>query len=415
MLKQQSSSIRVIMITMLSVLVVSVGFVPTAYSELKGSFEFFSMKPEIVDICNTIAEEFMEQNPGVQVEVITIPEAAQVLIMRTQAGEAPDVHTDWPLNPNYRMFSKEGFNLDLSGEPFLGNVNKEILDMTAYEGKYYALPISLNFTGVYYNKDIFAELGLAIPETYSELVQAMQTIKAAGITPMMVSDKAPWTLGAFGDRAMGLIFDDKGELFESVAKGETSCLESEGLRRVAEIMLEIREYAQDDYLGTAYDQAIADFSNGKAAMFYQGTWAYPVIKKANPEMNLGCFPFPAETKEATRIGVNIDQALCISSSTKKVELAKAFLEFFSRTEIAQIYADMDGSPSAIKGVKSRTEEFELLTQLVDQGKSFRISRTYWANGVIGDLNMNLQKLVATKDVDQFLKDMDDVVKIYYAQ
>ena len=50
-----------------------------------------------------------------------------------------------------------------------------------------------------------------------------------------------------------------------------------------------------------------------------------------------------------------------------------------------------------------------------EGKSFTIPRGYWAPSMVNELQNALQRLVSSKDVDQFLKELDEGVKVAYAQ
>lgn len=380
---------------------------------LKGQIEFFSHKKEAVDTFRAIIAEFNKEYPDIEVELVTVPNAQEVLISRINTGDAPDIFTVQPLGGDYKTFAKEGYMLDLTNEPFLKNANEQILNMTAYENKFFSLPIALNTTGVYYNKEMFDKQSLKIPSTHSEFIAAAKALKEAGVTPMIFPDKDAWTLGAFGERTIGLFVEDKGELFERVAKGEDSNVNSAAMRRLAEEVLELRQYGQPDPLGTGYDQAIAAFANGEAAMFYQGTWALPLIKKANPNLKFGMFPYSGDNEEDLKMSVNIDNAVSISAESKNLELSKLFVEFLSQTSSAQLYADMDGSPSAINGVVSSTEEFKDIQQRILDGKTFRLPGTYWANGMVGDFRNLLQNLILDQDVDKFLKDLDKAVMEKY--
>lgn len=384
-------------------------------SSQKGKIEFFSHKKEATDTFRAIITEFNKEYPDIEVELVTVPNAQEVLISRINTGDAPDIFTVQPLGSDYKAFVKENYLVDLTNEPFMKNANEQIVSMSKIDSKDYSLPIALNTTGIFYNKDIFKKNGLEIPKTYVELIETMKKLKDAGVTPMLFPDKDAWTIGAFAERTIGLFVEDKGELFEKVAKGEESVVNSEAMRKLAEQILELRQYGQPDTLGTGYDQAVASFANGEAAMFYQGTWALPLIKKANPNLNFAMFPYPAETSTGLKMSVNIDNAVSIYSEGKNVELSKLFVEFLSKTSSAQEYADMDGSPSGINGVKLNTEEFKEVQQQIEQGQTFRLPGTYWADGVVGDFRNLLQNMIMDKDVDKFLLEMDKVIIERYAE
>ena len=214
---------------------------------------------------------------------------------------------------------------------------------------------------------------------------------------------------------MGLIFDDDGTLFQQIAAGEATATEHEGMRTVAEVYLKLHEYGQPDSLGVGYEQAISAFANGEAAMMLQGTWLLSLVKSANPDMNVDVFPLPGMTAEETRVGINMDLGLAISETSENKEAALAFLAWMSEAENAQKFADMEGSPSLLNGVEVATPEFAKMAELISEGKSFIIPRGYWAPSMVNELQNALQRLVSSKDVDQFLKELDEGVKVAYAQ
>ena len=61
--------------------------------------------------------------------------------------------------------------------------------------------------GIFYNKKIFADHGIAVPTTFAELTAAADKLKAAGVTPFTASGKTGWTIsrwiGALLFRALG--------------------------------------------------------------------------------------------------------------------------------------------------------------------------------------------------------------------
>ena len=289
------------------------------------------------------------------------------------------------------------------------------LESNKVDGANYFLPYISNAYGVYYNVDMFEENGIEIPTTMDELYAVCEKLKAAGITPIAFSDQETWTLGHLGDRLMGLIYDDDGTLFQQIAAGEASATEHEGMRTVAEVFLKLHEYGQEDSLGVGYEQAISAFANGEAAMMLQGTWLLSLVKSANPDMNVDVFPLPGMTAEETRVGINTDLGLAISETSENKEAALAFLAWLSATENAQMFADMEGSPSLINGVNAATPEFEKMSELISEGKSFVSPRVYWKATMVNELSNVLQRLVSSKDVDLFLQELDESVRVNYAQ
>ena len=378
--------------------------------ELKGKIEFFQMKREAVDTFDAIIEKFQQDNPGITVEQNSIPDASQVLTTRMASNDAPDVFTHWPDRAEYKVLIDEGYVLDLSGESFMSGINPAILDMIKYNGKSYMVPIALNAMGVFYNADQFNELGLTVPNTYSEFVQLLEKVKAAGKTPLMLPDKDAWTIEQSSCLLTGTWLPDIEGFYTKLQKGEISAKDEPMYKRQAEVLLELRNYGQKDTLGTGYDQAIGEFATGKSVMFLQGIWAIPSIKKANPDLQFAMFPFPGEKAEDTKTVVGVDSAVAISAEGKNLDISKNFVSFIASKDAGQIYADLDGSPSAITGVETKVKEYQALVDLMNNGKTFKYPYDYWKAGALDEDFKSVQNLIADKNVDEYLARQDKIFK-----
>lgn len=64
--------------------------------------------------------------------------------------------------------------------------------LSAYEGKQYYLPIAYAWTGVYYNRTIFAQYGLQPPHTWEEFMAICDTLLANGETPLSLAGGDAW-------------------------------------------------------------------------------------------------------------------------------------------------------------------------------------------------------------------------------
>ena len=62
-------------------------------------------------------------------------------------------------------------------------------------------------------------------------------------------------------------------------------------------------------------------------MFLQGNWAYPIIKKINPYMDLLFMPFPTYKENQARVVAKIDATLGVSAFCKHPEAAEKFLDY----------------------------------------------------------------------------------------
>ena len=82
-------------------------------------------------------------------------------------------------------------------------------------------------------------------------------------------------------------------------------------------MLEIIKYGQKDIYGMGYNDGNMAFAQGKSVMYIQGNWAIADIKKANPNMKLGMFPFPSTNDiSKNKITSGVDVLLAVTKDSK---------------------------------------------------------------------------------------------------
>lgn len=379
-----------------------------AKTDEKGKVELFQLKREAVDTFNKMIEDFQKENAGITIEQNNVPDGDKVLPTRMASDDTPAIFTQWPATAEFRAQVKDGYVLDLSNESFVKNISENVINDCAIDGKTYALPISLNTMGVFYNVKMFNDLGIKVPTTYGELIDACKKIKAAGKTPIVFADKDAWTCGQTMELFYGNFMKDANATFKDAMDGKKHLNDNAELKNVAAKVLELHQYSKEDPLGTSYDDATRAFANEQAAMFIQGIWDIPSIKKANPNIEFAMFPMPADKAEDTKVVVGVDLALAVSSNTKSKDSALKFLNYMADPKNAQKYAELDGSVSAVKGVKCQTKESAVLVDMLNQNKTFSWAEANWALGVAPDHQKAAQNLIAQNSADGFLKDMDSV-------
>lgn len=163
-------------------------------------------------------------------------------------------------------------------------------------GQMVSLPYQYNLEGIWYNKQIFAELGLEEPQTFDELLAANDELLGAGYTPMAEAGAAAWPvtrlIGMYAYRLAGP------DAMTAIRDGDAKLTDPE----YVEAAQAVADMAAAGHFGEGFvseDPAAAtnDFLTGKAAMKYDGTWLLSNIN--NPEENkvgaenIGFMPFPA--------------------------------------------------------------------------------------------------------------------------
>lgn len=356
-----------------------------------------------------VIDEFNAQNPGIHVTMTQVPDAGTVLQTRAQTNEMPDLFS-CVTSTMYEIMFEDGIIMDLTGQPFLENVEDETLGLSEYDGKNWRMPYSLSCYGLYIRTDIFEEQGLAWPTTWDELMDVCEKLAAAGITPFALPDKT--MVYQRMERMMSFISEDDTD-FKQIAAGELEAKDSAVLTTYANAALQIADYMTPESLGSEYTESYQQLLSGQAAMTINGQWSLTTLKDYDPDLKIALIPLPNPTGKESDVVVSIDTSFCISSSTKHTEECLKFLEFLSRTETAQTYTDIEGSPNVIKGVKLNVKELEKINETMAAGHVVISQNAIWPSGFrkeLGDVATNLE---IDRDLDAYYEDAALVIDDYY--
>lgn len=370
--------------------------------------EYFQMKPEAVDVVGGLIKKFEQSNPGIVVEQNNVPNPENVWTMRVSTNDAPAAFTHYPHNSVFQKMAKEGRVADLTNDPLMANVQPAIADLSKIDGKNYLVPVGLATLGMYYNIEIFEKHNLKPPTTYAELMETAEKLKAAGETPFLFHDK-DWN----GIRQevvfkMGQQLPGIEKFLDDVMNGKAHITDNPKFKPFAESLLASRKYGQKDNLGTAYNDALREFANGKAAMWFTGIWAIKEVKESNPNLKFALFPLPTENPADLKTQVSVDTAIGIPANGKNQAEAKKFIQFMTSKESVEAYLQTAGYPSGIKGVQTGRAEIASLTQLITDGKVYPTIERLWPPGTNGEVGKATQEMFASGDADKYLKALDTI-------
>ncbi|MFJ6001759.1 ABC transporter substrate-binding protein [Arthrobacter sp. NPDC092385] len=310
------------------------------------TLDFFQFKPEAVANFSSIIDEFEAANPGIRVVQNHVPDADTAIRTLLVKDKTPDVLT---LNGNgrYGDLAKACVFADLSDLPVVEQVRPAVTDIiddlgSCDEGEVNALPFSSNASGILYNRDLFAQYGVEVPLTWDGLLEVAETFEAAGVTPFYTTIKDAWTMGpAFVNLGGALqpdgFYDRLRAAGPDVASGEVSF--SKDYPEAVEKLTTLYGFGQDDAASRDYNAGNAAFGAGEAAMYMQGSYAIPAIRAANPDANIGSFPYPAtNSPEETVVVSGVDVAVSVGRDTEHPEEARRFVEFLMSPDVVERYA-----------------------------------------------------------------------------
>ncbi|GGJ56102.1 ABC transporter substrate-binding protein [Deinococcus roseus] len=292
-------------LTALSALLL-IGMTSTASAQKK-TVTFLSGQNEDVGytrIISDLAKEYQQKTPSVVYEYQNnTTNGTQKLQLLANSGNLPTLYSISEPTLLVQLYNK-GEVADLEAtfkklgiynklNPVAVNINKKLTD-----GKLLGLPLELNIEGIWYNKKLFKESGIKEPKTWDEMMSAAEKFKAKGIQPFSASGDQKWPLtrliGGYAARKYGADVMDR-------VKAGTLKLTDPGFIEAARV---VQDMGKKGYFGQGvntidYDTAVDTFLQGKAAMFYMGSW---VLRDLNDEKrnkigaaNVGFFNLPNVT------------------------------------------------------------------------------------------------------------------------
>ncbi|WP_136607301.1 ABC transporter substrate-binding protein [Paenibacillus dokdonensis] len=369
----------------------------------KVKLEFFQNKPEAKGSFDKLIAKFNQAHPGIQVSQINPPDAETVLKTRVVKNDIPDVIA-LGATDTYSILAQSDIFTDLTQSKLLENIEpnyiKMLKDITGMD-KVTAVPYATNANGIMYNKTLFKEMGLTVPKTWDELIATAQKVKDNGKIPFYFTYKDDWQTNLpFNALAPNLVGID---FFKQLREGKVTFKEK--FREVAEKQLKLLDYGHGDNFGKNYADGNRAFAKGEAAMYIQGSWAIPEIRKANPKADIGFFPFPAgNDPEQNKLISGVDTLLTISEDTKHKKEAEEFLSFLLEPENIGQYIKEQTAFAAVKGVNQEDPAVAELLPYLKEGKVLDFADHYLPAAM--QLNSIVQAFLQNRNIDGYLQTLD---------
>lgn len=207
------------------------------------------------------------------------------------------------------------------------------LSVLTVGGRQWGVPYAYCPWGIYYRRDLFDQLGLKAPATWDELVAVARRLDAAGIKPIAIGTKAPWTAAGWFD-CLDLWLNGL-DFHRQLMDGRVPYTDE----RVRHVFARWRELVDagffiDNHASYSWQEAQPFLYRGKAAMYLIGSFIVPMLPE-DMAPRIGFFPFPRIDPE---MGVYEDapvNTLHIPSGAGNKADARRFLAFAARPDVQE--------------------------------------------------------------------------------
>jgi raffinose/stachyose/melibiose transport system substrate-binding protein len=230
--------------------------------------------------------------------------------------------------------------LDLTGQTFLADFYESGLEQAQdTNGAQIGLPLSVN---VFYNKQIFADLGLSVPTTWSEFVTLCETIKEAGVDPIALGAKDQWPINmVMIGLELSTVRAEDPEFWNKLHSEQASFADPLWVDGVFGKLQTLTPFFERNATGLAYAQSAGLFATGRTAMTIDGSWRTKDITDAGPTFEVGVFLLPGndDATKNTVAPTKIGGSLAVFKDSPNQEAALRYLEFFSQPENYTLYLE----------------------------------------------------------------------------
>ncbi len=301
---------------------------------------FGNWRPDDVKQMQVILDEFNKAYPNIIIKFDPTNPPDYDAAVRTglEAGTGNDLYYLRSSGASHKLYD-EGHFVAIDDLPGLSNIIPEaIKTWTAADGKVFGVGYIATSEGIYYNKDIFAQLKIEPPKTWEDLLVAAQAIKDGGFTPFANASGDTWTIGTLlvQNWLPAVIGGSEGRMAYFEGK---QCLNDANFVQAFKQVQDMVPFLPDGWEALTYYDSQQLFLQGKAAMWLGGSWDIPAFEVEAPEFEWGIMAVPPANGKDLYIEFELDAGVGINSATKHLEEAKTFVNWLTTKQSAELLAN----------------------------------------------------------------------------
>jgi len=359
-----------------------------------------------------LIEKYQQETGNtIEVQAIDDNQYSQVLMAKIASGDLWDVFAAYSGTAGTK-YNAEKNCVDLSNEPWASRVADGALPFLTTNGKVYCAPTAgSNAIGMIYNKKVFEDLNLQVPQTLPEFEAVCDTLKSKGITPIYMALKDGWPVSQVLNGEWANLWGHSPELLDKLNANQIKWSE---VPEFVSMLTRLDNYVKKGYfnkdMATAtYEMSQKAIAEGTAAMSYMGDWVTTEILKKYPDAKIGMFADPTE-KGDNYIAATGPFGIYISANGKNIDASKEFVGFMCSQDSLKYYYSKKPDMPVWKDIK--VEELNPcaadVLQMVQDGKSRGHYGQLYVIPYAGDMESIMQELMlGVKTPEQTAKAWDD--------
>lgn len=358
---------------------------------------------------NALIELFHEEYPNIEVVNATVAggagsNAKAVLKTRMVGGNPPDsfqVHGGAELINTYVETGMMQPITDLLEEwGVKDKFNQQILEMSAYQGEYYSVPVNVHRSNaMFYNKEVLAENNVEVPTDLDSFIAALEKLDQAGVVPLALGDTNKWPATQIFETLLVATLGP--DAYNGLWDGETAA-DDPAVREALVYFDQIMEYVNSDHSALTWQDATQIMQEGEAGFNIMGDWAEGYMKTLGwtPGQEFGWMPVPGTEGSF----VVVTDTFGLPKGVPNPENAKKWLKTIASVAGQDTFNPIKGSiPARLDADKSKYDAYlsDTMDDFANDTLVPSIAHGSAApEGFITALSDTINSFITSGDVDQ---------------
>lgn len=301
--------------------------------------------------------DFEEEYPNIDIEMENVSDEAikDKLSVMASGEQMSDIFFSWT-GERVKRFARNDLVLDLSSyleedSEWADSFLPAFLNNATYDGKTYAIPFRSSIMYFVYNKAVFEEYDLEVPETWDEFIAICDKLKETDVTPVAFGNSATW----YSSWWIGLLnaMMVPADVMDKDYTPETGEFTDAAYTEAVQTFLDMNDkgYFGDNVNAKDYYEVREGFFAGQYAMMLDATAQFTQYDDGMGAENWGYFKVPVMEGAAGDPGTigGGGEVWMISKSCKHPEEAVTFLKYMTSLEQGQKQTSEAGLPNALVG------------------------------------------------------------------
>jgi raffinose/stachyose/melibiose transport system substrate-binding protein len=295
---------------------------------------------QAIKTAQQLAKDFHAANPDITVKLDIGPggtELDNLVKTRLATGAMDDVFL-YNSGSLFQQMNPQNRLLPITNEPFLNNVEDQFIPNVKAGSDVFGVPLgTVGGGGVFYNRKVYAKLGLQVPKTWAQFMANNAKLKAAGIAPVIQTYGDTWTSQIFVLADFHNVAAAEPDFVERYTNNQAKYATDPAAIKGFEHLQQVHDagYLNKDFASAKLDDGLRDVGAGKGAHYPMLTLlvGQMVADVSSSAKDVGFFALPGDDAAKNGMTVWYPNAVYIPKSTTgaKLDAAKKFLGFVAST------------------------------------------------------------------------------------